>query len=247
MSIESEQDLEGLRRVGRVVALTLEATRAAVELGVTTADLDAVAAEVFARHGAHSAPADTYDFPGTICISVNDEAVHGIPRRRPLLPGDLVKLDVTAELDGYLADAAISVPVPPAAPQTIRVAAAARAALRAGLGVARAGRPVSAIGRAVEREVRERRLTVLRPLAGHGIGRRIHEEPSVPNYYDPWSRARLTEGLVITIEPIISAGRDALVEADDGWTIRTADGAVSAHAEHTIVITRDRPIVLTAA
>jgi methionyl aminopeptidase len=248
MSIESQADLEGLRRAGRVVALTLAETRRAVEPGITTAELDAVAAGVLERHGARSAPQLVYGFPGAICISVGSEVVHGVPGERRLLAGDVVKLDVTAELDGYMADAAITVLVPPVAPLGEQLAAGAETALTHGIAAARAGRPVNVIGRAVGRAVERAGFTVLRPLSGHGIGRTIHESPSVPNYYEPRLRDRLTPGLVITIEPLISAGGEALREGADGWTISTRDRSLAAHAEHTVVITRHgSPIVLTSA
>ena len=248
VSIESDADLEGLRRAGRVVALTLAETRRAVEPGVSTAELDGVAAAVLRRHGARSAPALVYDFPGAICISVNDEAVHGVPGARRLAAGDIVTLDVTAELGGYMADAAVTVPVPPCAPLAERLLGTAETALSQGIAAARAGRPLNAIGRAVGRTVDAAGFTVLRPLSGHGIGRTIHEEPSVLNYDEPRNRGRLTPGLVITIEPIISARGQVLSQDADGWTVRTRDGSLTAHAEHTIVVTRrGSPLVLTSA
>jgi len=247
MSIESERDLDGMRRAGRVVAAVLAETRAAVEPGITTLELDRVAADAIEARGARSAPADVYGAPCAIFVSVNGDVVHGLPGPRAVRAGDLVKLDVTASLDGYVADAAITVVVPPAQPQAQRLAACTRAALADGLAHARAGAPVSAIGRAVERRVRRGGFTVLRSLTGHGIGRTIHEPPTVPNWDDPRARGRLTHGLVITVEPLVTAGTEGLEEAADGWTIRTADGALAAHAEHTIVVTRGRPIVLTAA
>jgi methionyl aminopeptidase len=247
VSIESDADLEGLRRVGRVVALTLAETRRAVEPGVSTAELDDVAAAVLARHGAQSAPALVYDFPGAICICVNDEAVHGIPGARRLAAGDLVTLDVTAELGGYMADAAVTLLVPPGTPAAERLAGTAESALAHGISAARAGRPLNAIGRAVGRAVESAGFRVLRPLSGHGIGRTIHEPPSVLNYDEPRQRGRLTPGLVITIEPIISARGEALSQDADGWTVRTRDGSLTAHAEHTVVIARrGSPLVLTS-
>ena len=248
VSIESDADLEGLQRVGRVVALTLAETRRSVEPGISTAELDAVAATVLERHGARSAPALVYDFPGAICISVNDETVHGVPGARRLAAGDVVTLDVTAELGGYMADAAVTVLVPPRAPLAERLVQTAEVALSHGIAAARAGRPLNAIGRAVGRAVDNAGFTVLRPLSGHGIGRTIHEPPSVLNYDEPRLRGRLTPGLVITIEPIISAAGEALSEDDDGWTVRTRDGSLTAHAEHTVVVTRrGSPLVLTSA
>lgn len=246
MSIESPADLAGLRAVGQVLAKAVRAMRARVRPGVSTEELDRVGARVFAAAGARSAPRLAYDFPGATCISVNDEAVHGIPGRRRLREGDLVKLDVTAELDGYYADACVSVPVGEADRSRLDLAAAAQEALRRALLTARAGVPISQIGRTVDSVIASRGYSVCRELAGHGIGRAIHEWPTVPSWEAPGFSEPLTAGLVITIEPIISAGSGALVEDDDGWTIRTADRTCSAHFEHTIVITDDEPIVLTA-
>jgi len=246
VSIETPQDLAGLQAAGKVVSATLRELRRLVRPGVTTAELDRAAARTFARYGARSAPRLAYNFPGTICISVDDEAVHGIPGTRRLRAGQLVKLDVTAELNGYYADAAISVPVGPARPAVGRLVATATAALREGLQAARAGRPISAIGGAIETEVERRGFHVLRELTGHGIGRAIHEPPTVPNHADPEAGALLTEGLVIAVEPMISLGTREVHMLDDGWTVATDDGSIAAHVEHTIVITADRPLVLTA-
>ncbi len=247
MSIETAADLEALREVGRITRETLDALEARVQLGVSTAELDAVAAAVFAANGARSAPALVYGFPGTVLISVNDEIVHGVPGERRLESGDLVKLDVTVEKNGYVADAARSVLVGAASPIAERLVACARAAFEAALAVARAGSRVNVIGRAIEREVRRSGFVVMRGLEGHGVGRTIHEEPSVPNQYHAWQTDVLTEGLVLTIEPMIGAGSPQPIQDANGWTIRTKDGSLAAHYEHTLVIARDGPIVLTAA
>lgn len=247
MSIENEQDLIGLSRAGRVVALTLREVERAVKPGVTTAELDRVAARVFARFGAVSAPQKVYGAPSVIFISVNDEAVHGVPGRRKIRAGDLVKIDVTAELHGYVADAAVTVAVPPVSPLKRRLCACTQAALDRALAAARAGRPVYEIGRAVEGEVGRRGFAVLRELRAHGVGHTIHEAPTIPNYYDRRYNTPLTEGLVITLEPIVSTGSPWSVDGGDGWTISTADGSLAAHYEHTIIVTRGRPVILTAA
>jgi methionyl aminopeptidase len=246
MSIESSADRKALARAGQIVAETLDALEQAVRAGVTTAELDGIAAALFRRRGARSAPALVYGFPGTVLISVNDEIVHGVPGSRQLQNGDLVKLDVTVEKDGYVADAARSVIVGPGDEPAGRLVACAAAAFEAGLRVARAGTRVNEIGRAVETEVRRWGFVVVRGLTGHGVGRTIHEEPSVPNEYDPRQRDVLTEGLVLTIEPMISAGSSRAVQAPNGWTIRTSDGSLASHYEHTIVITRGEPLILTS-
>jgi methionyl aminopeptidase len=245
MSIETEEELRALKAVGRVVATALRAMRANVRPGVTTAELDEVGGRVFRRFGARSGPQLDYGFPGVNCISVNEEAVHGIPGRRRLRKGDLVKLDVTAELDGFYADACVSVPVGRPALLTTALVASARRALETALRSARAGNPLNAIGAAVERSVSADGFSVCPDLMGHGIGRRIHEPPSVPNHYVGALVQPLTEGLVLTVEPIISAGSGTVRSTSDGWTFKTADRALSAHVEHTIVITADRPLILT--
>jgi methionyl aminopeptidase len=247
MSIESAADWKGLRRVGRVVRLTLDALERNVRPGITTAELDAVAERVLEANGARSAPALVYGFPGTVLISVNEEIVHGVPGSRRIEPGDIVKLDVTVEKNGYVADAARSVAVGPSGDLAARLVACAEAAFHAGLVVARAGTRVNEIGRAVDREVRRRGFAVVKGLSGHGVGRTIHEQPSVPNEYHPWQRDILTEGLVLTIEPMVSAGSADSIEDANRWTIRTRDGSLSSHFEHTLVITSGDPILLTAA
>jgi methionyl aminopeptidase len=246
MSIGSDDDLRGVREAGRVTTAVLDALVAAIDEGVSTRTLDGLAAGLLRQHGARSAPAMVYGFPGTVLISVNDEIVHGIPGKRVLQRGDLVSLDVTVEKDGYVADAARSVIVGRGSPTAHRLIAAAESALRAGLAVARAGRQVNEIGRAVQREVRRHDFGVVRGLCGHGIGRTIHEPPEVPNIYDRFQRDVLTDGLVITIEPMISAGSTFPVQAPDGWTLHTRDGSLAAHCEHTLVVTQGEPIILAA-
>jgi len=247
MSIQTPEELARLRVAGRIVREILEAMRRQARAGVTTAELDNAGIEVMRRNGARSAPAMVYGFPGASCISVNEEAVHGIPSKRVLRDGDLLKLDVTIEKDGFMADAAVTIAIGKISPRKQELMHCAKRAFDEAMLVARAGVRVSEIGRAVEREVRRSGFSVIRELGGHGIGRTIHEAPSIPNYADPAANEILTEGLVITVEPIIAAGTGRSVMALDGWTIRTADRQPSAHYEHTIVITKSEPILLTAA
>ena len=247
MSIDGPQELEGMRAAGAVVRLMLEAMKAEVRVGITTAELDNVGAEVMRQHGAQSAPALVYGFPGVSCISLNDEAVHGIPGSRALQSGDLVKLDVTIEKEGFMADAAVTVPVGEVTEERRNLIACAERSFAKAMLVARAGYRVWEIGRAVEREVRHSGFSVIRELAGHGIGRTIHEAPRVPNYPDGRDHQVLTEGLVITVEPIIAAGSGKVFTALDKWTMITADRRPSAHYEHTLVITKGAPLLLTAA
>jgi methionyl aminopeptidase len=199
------------------------------------------------NNGARSAPRLVYGFPGDICISVNEETVHGIPDDRIIRSGDIVKLDVTFEKNGYLADAAITVPVEPVTDQARRLIDCAERAFYQAMRVAREFSRVNELGRAIEDEVKKSGFSVMRALGGHGIGRTIHEPPSIPNYNDPAARQHLTAGLVLAVEPIISAGEGTSVTASDGWTECTVDGSLAAHFEHTIVITAKAPILVTAA
>ena len=246
MSVKSNKDLTGLKAIGRIVGLALREMARHVRPGITTGELDTIGARVLDQHGARSAPPMVYGFPGAVCISINDEALHGIPGGRAVEPGDLVKLDLVAEKDGYMADAAVTVPVPPVPEVARGLAQCAERAFHKAMQVARARNRIHEIGRAVEAEVRRSGFSVMREFCGHGVGRTIHEDPQVPNYEDTRARQRLTEGLVITVEPIIAAGGGAGVRDRDNWTIRTADGSLAAHFEHTIVVTRDAPILLTA-
>jgi methionyl aminopeptidase len=246
MSIDHPSQLEALKAAGKIVRLMLERMKEHVRPGVTTKELDEIGAEVMEKNGARSAPSTVYGFPGTNCISVNDEAVHGIPSRRILSEGDLVKLDVTIEKDGFMADAAETVPVGSVDEIKLKLMTCARKAFQKSLAAAKAGNRVNEIGRMVEREVRRNGFFVIRELEGHGIGRTIHEPPSVPNFADPRACQILKSGMVLTIEPIIAAGAGNIILDKDGWTIRTADRSPSAHYEHTMVITAGRPILLTA-
>jgi methionyl aminopeptidase len=246
VSVKTPEELEGLRRAGRVVAATLRELRRRARPGTTTAELDAAAARIFARHGATSAPRRDYGAPCSVFLSVNDEAVHGLPGPRRLRDGDLVSIDVTVELDGFCADACETVAVGRPRREHAQLVSAARAGLARGMAAATAGAPLHAIGAAVQREVEGRGFSVCAELSGHGIGRRIHEPPTVANVFDPDATEPLTDGLVITIEPIVAAGSGDVELLADGWTIATADGAPAAHAEHTLMVTSGAPVVLTA-
>jgi methionyl aminopeptidase len=247
MCIQDEQELVHLKAVGRIVRQVLDAMKAEVRPGVSTMYLDDIGARVMEENGAHSAPRAVYQFPGANCISLNDEAVHGIPGERKLQEGDLVKLDVTVEKDGYMADAAITVPVGRVSDQAEQLMMCAERAFHKAMLVARAGFRVFEIGKIVEREVRKSGFAVIRELGGHGIGKTIHEPPHIPNYPDPQARQTMNDGLVITVEPIISSGSGRIFTDKDGWTLRTVDHALSAHFEHTLVVTAGAPILLTAS
>lgn len=246
MSIESKGDLEAMKRLGRVVALILAELRTKVVSGVSTGAIDRACATLLARHGARPGPQDVYGFPGALCVSVNDEAVHGVPRARVIQPGDVVKLDLVAERDGYYADAAVTVTVAPVSVTARQLVKCARRAFDRAAEMMRPGIRLMEVGGRIDREVRRCGFAVMPELGGHGVGRAVHESPSVPNFRDPNNRAVLTKGLVLAVEPIISAGSGAMVEDDDGWTIRTADRSLSAHYEHTVVVTPQGPLILTA-
>lgn len=247
MTIESHSDLAGMRAVGKLVGQAIVEMRNALAPGMTTEQLDQVGAKFLRRHGARSAPQLTYAFPGFNCISVNDEVVHGVPGQRKLRPGDVVKIDVTAELDGFIADAACTAIIPPASTAANNLARCAQAAFKRGLKVAAAGVRISELGRVVEAEVQRWGHAVIRDMCGHGVGRALHEKPTVPNFFSPFTPGKLTNGMVIALEPIIAERPSPVYEADDGWTIRTATGCLAAHYEHTIVVRQDRAEILTAA
>ncbi|GHH52311.1 type I methionyl aminopeptidase [[Pseudomonas] boreopolis] len=246
MTIESPSDLEGLQRIGRLVAQVREAMLAAAVPGMTTAELDAIGERMLAEAGARSAPRLAYGFPGATCISVNEEAAHGVPGARVLRAGDVLNVDVSAELDGYYADTGGTRVLPPASARDTRLCHATRAALASALQVARAGQPINRIGAAIEATARRFGFRVIENLGSHGVGRALHEQPDhIAGYYDPADTRVLHEGLVITIEPFLSTRSRMVEEAGDGWTLVGTKGNRSAQYEHTLVITRGEPIVLT--
>jgi methionyl aminopeptidase len=246
MSIEGPEDLEGLRRIGAIVASARDAVLKEVRAGVSTGELDEVGRDVLRAHGARSAPQLAYGFPGWTCISVNDQLAHGIPSHTKVLrEGDLVNVDVSAELDGYWADTGASAPVGRVAPKLLQLLWATREAQAEAMQEARAGQPLNRIGAAVERRAKRSGFRVIRTLGGHGVGRYIHEPPHVSNVFERGDKTTLWEGLVLTIEPFLTTRATDVFESDDGWTLCTPDGSVGAQFEHTFVVTKDRPIVLT--
>lgn len=246
MSIDSEKDLIGLLRIGKIAGKTLKKMLESVRPGMTTGELDAIGAELLKKEGARSAPIITYKFPGSTCISLNDEAAHGIPGARVIQVGDLVNIDVSAELDGYFADTGATIPMTPVEPIKQQLADCTRSALEKGLAAARAGNRIFEIGKAMENEVRRCGFRIIRDLPGHGVGHKLHEPPSVPGFFNKRANEVLKEGLVITIEPFVSTRASHIVTAPDGWTLKTPDGSPAAQYEHTVVITKDRPILVTA-
>lgn len=247
MTIENERDLELLTRIGQICGMAVQHMLDHVEPGMTTKQLDAIGAAFLDKHGARSAPILAYNYPGYTCISLNDVAAHGIPSEDVIIqPGDMINVDVSAELEGYWADTGASMPVPPVNTDYQRLCATTRRALDAAIDVARAGQPVSVIGRAVEQVVAETGYTIIKQLTGHGVGQHIHEKPSVPNFYNPQFSEVLSEGLVITIEPFLSLGVGRVFTDKDGWTLRSTDGSVAAQYEHTVVIMDGEPVLVTA-
>jgi methionyl aminopeptidase len=246
MSIKTSEELEKLQVVGKIVRKALDKMAAAVRIGITTAELDHVGLQTLTDYGAEAAPPKVYGFPGAVCISVNDEAIHGVPGSRALRDGDLVKLDLVAVKDGLFADAAVTVRVGNVSKTADALVRCAEAAFWKAMSVARIGFRTCHIGREVERETRQHGFSVMPEFGGHGVGRTIHEAPSVPNFYDRACRTKLSDGLVIAVEPIITTGNGRGVLLSDRWTIRTADRSLSAHYEHTIVITKGAPLLLTA-
>ncbi|CAM4070214.1 methionine aminopeptidase [Bacillus manliponensis] len=246
MIIRNEQDLEGLRKIGRIVALAREEMKKQAKAGMTTKELDLIGKKVLDEHGAVSAPEKEYKFPGTTCISVNEEVAHGIPGERTLQEGDLVNVDVSAALDGYYADTGISFVIGQDEEKE-KLCAAAESAFWAAMKKVRAGAKQNQIGRAVANDARQNGYTVIQNLTGHGIGLSLHEAPNhILNYFDPMDSALLKEGLVLAVEPFVSMKADHIVELGDGWTFVTPDKSLVAQCEHTIVVTKGEPIILTA-
>lgn len=243
--VTDREDLNKLRRCGLIVAEILDRLSAETHAGVSTGELDAIAGSILQRHGALSAPREVYQFPGNVCISLNDEAVHGVPGERVIQAGDLVKLDVTVIYQGWITDAARSVVVEPAPAFASQLARCSETALLKALALVGAGRAVWEIGLAVETTVKKAGFRVLRQLCGHGVGRTIHELPIIPNFYDRRYRDKLKPGMVITVEPILALSTEEVDTAADGWTLKTRDGSLSSHFEHTIAITASGPVVLT--
>ncbi len=247
MSIDSESDLTGMERAGKVTRAVIEAMKEEARPGITTGELDEIGAAVMRRQGGRSAPKLVYGFPGANCISVNDEIVHGVPGKRKLRSGDVVKLDVTVEVNGYMADACESVAVGLVMPDAKRLMDCAALAFQSGLAQVRPGVRACDIGRAIHRTAAGAGFSVVEGLGGHGIGRTIHEWPTIPNYDDADCQDELTEGMVFTIEPLIAMGGPGTVTLRDGWTIRTRDHSLAAHHEHTVVVTAGGARILTAS
>lgn len=248
MIVQNDADIGALRRVGGIVARVTNAMLDALQPGMTTRELDALGARLLQSEGARSAPQLVYDFPGATCISINEEAAHGVPGVRVIRPGDVVNVDVSAELAGYFADTGGTRVVPPSSELKDRLCAASHEALQSALAQVRAGERINVIGSAIQATARKHEFLVIENLGSHGVGRGLHEAPGfIPGYDDPRDRRLLKEGMVITIEPFLSTMSRFLHEAEDGWTLRGETGSLSAQYEHTLIVTKDEPIVVTVA
>jgi methionyl aminopeptidase len=245
ISLKQPEQLRLMREAGKIVAETLRVLEAAVRPGITTAELDALAERTIRRYGAVPSFKGYRGFPASTCISVNDEVVHGIPGPRVLRDGDIVSIDIGARYRGYHGDATITVPVGNISPEAARLIAVCREALARGIEQARAGRRLTDISAVIQQYVEAHGFSVVRDLYGHGIGRALHEEPLLPHYGPPGQGPLLRPGMVLTIEPMITAGRPETRVLPDRWTIVTADGSLAAQFEHTVAITENGPEILT--
>ena len=246
MTADTENDIRQLRAIGRICAETLRKMMAAVKAGMSTGELDALGQEFLRAEGAHSAPQVMYRFPGATCISVSPVIAHGIPGEYALRADDLIHIDVSAELGGYFADTGASMTVSAARPEVGKLLEATKGTLWKALRAAKAGRPLNNIGKTVFEEARKRGFGVIYDLTGHGIGLSLHEQPrEILNYSNPRDKRMLNEGLVLAIEPFLTTGRGHVLEEQDGWSLRTVDNAIAAQFEHTIIVTKGDPIILT--
>jgi methionyl aminopeptidase len=243
----SAAEIERLARVNELVARVLAELKAAVRPGMTTADLDALAEQRLREAGAEPAFKGYHGYPATICASINEQVVHGIPSSRVLVDGDIVSVDMGAKLDGFYGDSAVTVPVGAIDDDAERLLMVTEDALYRGIAAVRAGARVSDIGAAVQMHVEAHGFSVVREFVGHGIGTKLHEEPQIPNYGTAGRGPRLAEGMVLAIEPMVNFGKPAVRVLGDGWTAVTKDGSLSAHFEHTVVVTGNGARILTQA
>ena len=252
ISIKTKSEIDLMRTAGEIVALVLKKIEENISPGVTTIELDRIAEESIRSKGAipsfkgyKAAYANIDDFPGSICASINDEVVHGIPGLRELKDGDIISVDVGAYINGFHGDAARTYPVGNVAPNALRLIRVTEESFYKGLEFAREGYRLSDISHAIQVYVEGHGYSVVKALVGHGIGQAMHEEPQIPNYRPPGRGPRLREGMTLAIEPMINAGAHEVVTLHDGWTVVTRDGSLSAHYEHTIAITQGQPLILT--
>lgn len=246
MTLNNDEDLRGMQAIGRLCGNVLQHMGASIRPGMTTAELDLIGRRLLEEAGARSAPEACYEFPGATCISVNEEIAHGIPGDRVIAEGDLVNIDVSAELDGYFADTGASFTVGRAAPNVDRLCRDGKRAMWVGLKEVKAGRPLSTIGNAIGAFARKNRYTLVSNLASHGVGRSLHEEPSeIATWPDPREKRMMTDGLVFTVEPFLSLGANWAENGDDDWTLYSEPRAPTVQFEHTVVATKNGPLILT--
>jgi len=247
MTADSQKDIDHLKSIGRICAETLRRMMFATRAGMTTRELDEIGRAFLEAEGARSAPQVTYNYPGATCISVSPIIAHGIPDEYVLREGELIHIDVSAELDGYFADTGASLVVSKRDRNFEKLLDATKSTLKMALHTAKAGNLLSSIGQAVQKETRKRGYNIIQDLTGHGIGRSLHEEPKhILNYFDLREKRILNEGLVLSIEPFLTTGVGRIVEMNDRWSLRTSDNAIAAQFEHTIIVTKNEPIILTA-
>lgn len=246
MTIETQNDIVKLQIIGKIVADTLKLMINEAKVGMTTLDLDRIGTAYLEKFNAKSAPKLMYNFPGTTCISLNEDIAHGIPGDKVLKEGDIINIDVSAELDGYFADTGGSFVLGKSSDVQKKVMRATREALNSAIAVASAGKPINLIGKAIEKVAKKYNLKIIENLGSHGVGRSLHEDPTfIAPYFDSNDRRILKAGQVITIEPFLSTKTKWVEEARDGWTLFTEPGSVSAQYEHSMIITNHRPIILT--
>jgi methionyl aminopeptidase len=242
---KSPSEIGKMRAANSLVADVLAELAAAVAPGVTTADLDVMAERLVRAGGAEPAFKGYRGYPCTLCASINEQVVHGIPSARPLVEGDIVSLDMGVKLNGFFGDSAVTVPVGRVSTEAAKLLRVTQEALEKGILQVRLGGRISDIGHAIQQHVEQHGFSVVREFVGHGIGAALHEEPQIANYGEPGRGPRLAEGMVLAIEPMVNIGRPAVKVLGDGWTAVTRDGSLSAHFEHTVAVTSDGPLVLT--
>ncbi|QYK50734.1 MAG: type I methionyl aminopeptidase [Anaerolineales bacterium] len=246
MTVETDEELKRLQVIGRICAAALRKMLAAAAPGMTTRELDEIGRSYLESQGAQSAPEVMYQFPGATCISVAPVIAHGVPGKYVLQHGDLIHIDVSAEKDGYFADTGASMQVAKGSKEVTALLDATKATLKKTLATAKAGTLISDLGQTMQSEARKRGYNTIAQLASHGIGRKLHEYPSdVLNVPNPRDKRVLTEGLVLALEPFLTAGSGRITEERDGWSLRTTDRSIAAQFEHTIVVTQGKPIILT--
>lgn len=248
MTVQNQEDIRALKEIGKIIAMTIEEMKRSARVGMTTRELDDIGGRMLNKHGATPAPKQTYGFPGETCISVNHEVAHGIPGDRVIGPGDLINVDVSAELGGYYADAGHSFTMPPHDPGLVRLCRYTHDTMMKIIGSLRHGVKLNEIGRMIQTEAAKGGYKSIKNLCSHGIGKSLHEAPKeILPFYSKQDQRVLKAGQVITIEPFLSTGAEYVVEHTDGWTLYTPDRSFVAQHEHTLIITRDQPIILTVA